>query len=93
MLVILKCNSSQFQVNAHSFNLTIFNNSLLIVAVAPVAVLPNAVVSGDNLNPDVSAFVPKSSPKNEVANAVEPPTAQKHFHSSEATNPAHTGNF
>ncbi|XP_070499859.1 la-related protein 1 [Chironomus tepperi] len=28
-----------------------------------------------NLNPDVSAFVPKSSPKNEVANAVMPPTA------------------
>lgn len=43
-------------------------------------------MSGDNLNPDVSAFVPKSSPKNEDANAVEPPTAQKH--SSEAINPA-----
>lgn len=40
----------------------------------------------DNLNPDVSAFVPKTSPKNEVANAVVPPTAEKH--SSEATNPA-----
>lgn len=32
----------------------------------------NAV--NDNLNPDVSAFVPKTSPKNEVAEAVQLPT-------------------
>ncbi|CRK97100.1 CLUMA_CG010449, isoform A [Clunio marinus] len=32
----------------------------------------------DNLNPDVSAFVPKTSPKNEVAEAVQLPPAHQH---------------
>lgn len=36
----------------------------------------NAV--NDNLNPDVSAFVPKTSPKNEVAEAVQLPSAHQH---------------
>jgi la-related protein 1 len=31
--------------------------------------------TNDHLNPDVTAFVPKSSPKNEVANAAAPPAA------------------
>lgn len=35
----------------------------------------NAV--NDNLNPDVSAFVPKTSPKNEVAEAVQLPAAHQ----------------
>ena len=39
-----------------------------------------------NLNPDVSAFVPKSSPKNEVANAVMPPTAVAQKTSEAKTN-------
>lgn len=39
-----------------------------------------------NLNPDVSAFVPKSSPKNEVANAVMPPTAVAQKTSEAQTN-------
>lgn len=36
----------------------------------------NAV--NDNLNPDVSAFVPKTSPKNEVAEAGQLPSAHQH---------------
>jgi la-related protein 1 len=34
-----------------------------------------AAQTNDNLNPDVSAFVPKTSPKNEVAEAVQLPSA------------------
>lgn len=44
----------------------------------------NAV--NDNLNPDVSAFVPKTSPKNEVAEAVQLPSAhQQKTNEMEAT--------
>ncbi|KAG5679950.1 hypothetical protein PVAND_009485 [Polypedilum vanderplanki] len=35
----------------------------------------NQNLTNDHLNPDVTAFVPKSSPKNEVANAAVPPAA------------------
>jgi la-related protein 1 len=70
------------------------------IAVAPIAVahpppiLPNSssAVVVDHLNPDVSAFVPKSSPKNEVANAVEPSAAKEHITSgaTSSTIPATT---
>jgi la-related protein 1 len=43
-------------------------------------------VASDNLNPDVSAFVPKTSPKNEDANAAMPPAANAKLSSSEAQN-------
>lgn len=45
-----------------------------------------------NLNPDVSAFVPKSSPKNEVANAVMPPTAVAQKTSEAQTNNTNNSN-
>lgn len=45
-----------------------------------------------NLNPDVSAFVPKSSPKNEVANAVMPPTAIAQKTSEAQTNNTNNSN-
>ncbi|KAL7035694.1 hypothetical protein ACKWTF_008511 [Chironomus riparius] len=45
-----------------------------------------------NLNPDVSAFVPKSSPKNEVANAVMPPTAVAQKTSGAQTNNTNSNN-
>lgn len=40
-----------------------------------IEVKPAAAQTNDNLNPDVSAFVPKTSPKNEVAEAVQLPSA------------------
>jgi la-related protein 1 len=40
-----------------------------------IEVKPSAAQTNDNLNPDVSAFVPKTSPKNEVAEAVQLPSA------------------
>lgn len=40
-----------------------------------IDVKPAAAQTNDNLNPDVSAFVPKTSPKNEVAEAVQLPSA------------------
>lgn len=58
------------------------------VAAAPPPILPNSsVIVVDHLNPDVSAFVPKTSPKNEVANAAKPPAAKEHI-ISEATDTA-----
>lgn len=51
---------------------------------ATAAHINNAV--NDNLNPDVSAFVPKTSPKNEVAEVVQLPAAhQQKTNEMEAT--------
>lgn len=60
----------------------------VLVAAAPPPILPNSsVIVVDHLNPDVSAFVPKTSPKNEVANVAKPPAAKEHI-ISEATDTA-----
>lgn len=53
---------------------------------SPPAAAAAVVVSDNlNLNPDVSAFVPKSSPKNEVANAAMPPAAEAKYNSEAAS--------
>lgn len=49
----------------------------------------NSTQHADHLNPDVTAFVPKSSPKNEVANAAAPPAANANM-TSEANNTTNT---
>lgn len=55
----------------------------LKIEVKPAAAQTNAV--NDNLNPDVSAFVPKTSPKNEDAEAAQlPPAHQQKTNEMEA---------
>lgn len=63
---------------------------VLVAAAPPPPILPNSsVIVVDHLNPDVSAFVPKTSPKNEVANVAKPPAAKEHI-ISEATDTSTT---
>lgn len=49
----------------------------LKIEVKPPKTEAPSTAANDNLNPDVSAFVPKTSPKNEVAEAVQLPAANQ----------------